>query len=43
MKVAVLISRILLGLIFVVFGLNGFLHFAGAFYRARSQLPVPLG
>jgi putative oxidoreductase len=27
MKVAVLIARILLGLIFVVFGLNGFLHF----------------
>ncbi|MGB9416090.1 MAG: DoxX family membrane protein [Acidobacteriaceae bacterium] len=27
MKVAVLIARILLGLIFVVFGLNAFLHF----------------
>jgi putative oxidoreductase len=27
MKIAVLIARILLGLIFVVFGLNGFLHF----------------
>ena len=27
MKVAVLIARILLGLIFVVFGANGFLHF----------------
>jgi putative oxidoreductase len=27
MKVAVLIARILLGLIFFVFGLNGFLHF----------------
>jgi putative oxidoreductase len=27
MKIASLISRILLGLIFVVFGLNGFLHF----------------
>jgi putative oxidoreductase len=27
MKVAVLIARILLGLIFVVFGLNGFLQF----------------
>jgi uncharacterized membrane protein YphA (DoxX/SURF4 family) len=30
MKVAVLIARILLGLIFVVFGLNGFLHFIPA-------------
>ncbi|MGH9637423.1 MAG: hypothetical protein ACRD72_21525, partial [Candidatus Angelobacter sp.] len=27
MKVAALIARILLGLIFFVFGLNGFLHF----------------
>jgi putative oxidoreductase len=27
MKIAALISRILLGLVFVVFGLNGFLHF----------------
>ncbi len=27
MKVAVLIARILLGLMFTVFGLNGFLHF----------------
>jgi putative oxidoreductase len=27
MKFAVSISRILLGLIFIVFGLNGFLHF----------------
>ena len=27
MKIAVLISRILLGLVFVVFGLNGFLNF----------------
>jgi hypothetical protein len=27
MKIAVLISRILLGLLFTVFGLNGFLHF----------------
>jgi putative oxidoreductase len=27
MKIASLIARILLGLIFVVFGLNGFLHF----------------
>jgi putative oxidoreductase len=30
MKIAVLISRILLGLIFVVFGLNGFLNFLHA-------------
>jgi putative oxidoreductase len=27
MKIATLIARILLGLIFLVFGLNGFLHF----------------
>ena len=27
MKVAVLIARVLLGLMFAVFGLNGFLHF----------------
>lgn len=27
MKIAILIARILLGLVFVVFGLNGFLHF----------------
>ncbi len=27
MKIAAIIARILLGLIFVVFGLNGFLHF----------------
>jgi len=46
-KIAVLIARILLGLIFVVFGLNGFLHFipmgplpsgpAGAFLTALVQ------
>ncbi len=34
MKIAVLIARILLGLMFVVFGLNGFLHFI-------SQPPMP--
>lgn len=27
MKVAAIIARVLLGLVFVVFGLNGFLHF----------------
>jgi len=27
MKIAVLIARLLLGLVFLVFGLNGFLHF----------------
>jgi putative oxidoreductase len=27
MKIAVLIARVLLGLLFLVFGLNGFLHF----------------
>jgi putative oxidoreductase len=30
MKIAVLIARILLGLIFLVFGLNGFLNFLHA-------------
>jgi uncharacterized membrane protein YphA (DoxX/SURF4 family) len=30
MKIAVLIARILLGLIFVFFGLNGFLNFLHA-------------
>ena len=30
MKILVLISRFLLGLVFVVFGLNGFLHFIPA-------------
>ncbi len=34
MKYIVNISRILLGLIFLVFGLNGFLHFI-----PRPQLP----
>ena len=46
MKIASLIARILLGLVFVVFGLNGFLHFipgqlppglAGDFLRALLQ------
>ena len=45
MKTAVLIARILLGIIFLVFGLNGFLHFlpqpempqaAGAFFGALA-------
>jgi uncharacterized membrane protein YphA (DoxX/SURF4 family) len=35
MKIAVLIARILLGLIFTVFGLNGFLHFI--------HMPPPTG
>jgi putative oxidoreductase len=35
MKIAVLVARILLGVIFVVFGLNGFLNFLHA--------PVPPG
>jgi putative oxidoreductase len=35
MKIAVLVARILLGLIFVVFGLNGFLNFLHA--------PMPTG
>jgi len=43
MKVVVLVARILLGLVFFIFGLNGFLHFmpnppptpaAGAFFGA---------
>ena len=46
MKIAVLIARILLGLVFVVFGLNGFLNFikgplpsgvAGQFLGALMQ------
>ena len=46
MKIAVLISRMLLGLVFVVFGLNGFLNFikgplpsgvAGQFLGALMQ------
>jgi putative oxidoreductase len=35
MKIASLVARLLLGLIFVVFGLNGFLHFIKA--------PMPTG
>jgi len=35
MKIATLIARVLLGLIFLVFGLNGFLHFIPA--------PLPTG
>jgi hypothetical protein len=35
MKTAILIARILLGLIFLVFGLNGFLHFI--------PMPMPTG
>jgi putative oxidoreductase len=35
MKIAFLIARILLGLIFLVFGLNGFLHFI--------PMPAPTG
>jgi putative oxidoreductase len=35
MKIAVLVARILLGLVFVVFGLNGFLNFLHA--------PMPSG
>ena len=36
MKIAVLIARLLLGLVFVVFGLNGFLNFL-------SMGPMPTG
>ena len=35
MKIAVLVARILLGLIFLVFGLNGFLNFL--------HMPMPTG
>jgi len=35
MKIAALIARLLLGLVFLVFGLNGFLHFIKA--------PMPTG
>ncbi len=35
MKIVTLIARILLGLIFVIFGLNGFLHFLA--------MPLPAG
>ena len=37
MKIAALIARILLGLVFLVFGLNGFLHFI-----PTGQLPSGL-
>ncbi len=36
MKIAALISRVLLGIVFAVFGLNGFLHFI-------PQGPMPTG
>jgi putative oxidoreductase len=48
MKIASLIARVLLGLIFLVFGLNGFLHFipmppptgaAGQFFGALIATP----
>ena len=35
MKIAVLIARVLLGLLFLVFGLNGFLNFL--------HMPMPSG
>jgi uncharacterized membrane protein YphA (DoxX/SURF4 family) len=53
MKIVVLIARLLLGLIFVVFGLNGFLHFldmgpmptglAGQFMGALFPFSLLLG
>jgi putative oxidoreductase len=40
MKIATIIARILLGLMFVVFGLNGFLHFIPG---STAQQPGPAG
>ena len=49
MKIVVIIARILLGLAFFVFGLNGFFHFmpnppptpaAGAFFGALINNPL---
>ncbi|HEX8466151.1 MAG TPA: hypothetical protein VF627_16175, partial [Abditibacterium sp.] len=39
MKIAMLIARVLLGFLFIVFGLNGFLHFIPN-RRFRARLPT---
>lgn len=37
MKYVIIIARVLLGLVFVVFGLNGFLHFMGPMPEMQGQ------
>lgn len=37
MKYVIIIARVLLGLVFTVFGLNGFLHFIGAMPEMQGQ------
>ena len=37
MKYVIIIARVLLGLLFVVFGLNGFLHFMGPMPEMQGQ------
>jgi putative oxidoreductase len=43
MKYAIHISRILLGLVFVVFGSNGFLHFMGPMPQLEGQWGAFIG
>ena len=43
MKIITVIARFLLGLIFLVFGLNGFLHFIPALSAFRNGRPVRRG
>jgi uncharacterized membrane protein YphA (DoxX/SURF4 family) len=43
MKYAIHISRILLGLVFVVFGANGFLHFMGPMPQLEGDAGAFLG
>ena len=40
MKIAIIIARILLGLVFLFFGLNGFLHFLPAQLPSGTRGPV---
>ena len=40
MKITTVIARFLLGLIFLVFGLNGFLHFIPSLSAVRNGRPV---
>lgn len=37
MKYVIIIARVLLGLVFTVFGLNGFLHFIGGMPEMQGQ------